>query len=151
MKSFIQKLLRESLIRESVEMVRINDIEDDNLYDEMLAQAEQLAKSDIGFGSAEPFGLLIKDGRELVGATWLETSGNFTWHIVIKPEYRGKGLSKLLLDDLMTKYEQMKSYKGEDYKVMVNVVNDKLASTLAKHYGFKRMEDNGQGGVIMTN
>ena len=35
--------------------------------------------------------------------------------------------------------------------LVVNVVNDKLAGTLAKHYGFKTMEDNGQGGVIMTN
>jgi len=91
---------------------------------------------------------LLENG--LVGATWIETSGNFTFHIIVNPKYRGKGLSKPLLDDLMTKYNEKKEYMGQDYKIVVNVVNDKLAGTLAKYYGFKTMEDNGSGGVIMT-
>lgn len=150
MRLLIKKLLRENLIKESVQLIRVNDIESDELYDSMINQSKDLAKGEIGFGAAEPFGLLIKDNRELVGATWLESSGNFTFHIFIKPEYRGKGLSKLLLDDLMSKYQQMKSYKGDDYKIMVNVVNDKLGDTLINKYGFEKVEDNGQGGMILV-
>ena len=140
-------------VKEGIESHRINDIEDDELYDSLLAQAETLSKtSEIGFGSADVFGVVINsDNNELVGATWIETSGNFTFHIIINPKYRGNGLSKPLLDDLMAKYNEKKSYMGQDYKIVVNVVNDKLAGTLAKYYGFKTMEDNGSGGVIMTN
>jgi GNAT superfamily N-acetyltransferase len=153
MKDFIRNRIREGVIREFIDSFRINDVDDDELYDNLISQADDLSKnSEIGFGAAGLFGVLINtENKELVGATWLESSGNFTFHIIIKPEYRGKGLSKLLLDDLMTKYTQMKSYVGNDYKVVVNVVNDKLATTLQKHYGFKTMEDNGSGGVIMSN
>jgi len=138
-------------LKEGVESHRINDIEDDALYDSLMRQAEKLSKtSEVSFGSADVFGVIVdSENNELVGATWIETSGNFTFHI-INPKYRGKGFSKPLLDDLMKKYEEKKSYMGQDYKVVVNVVNDKLAGTLAKHYGCKTMEDNGHGGVIMT-
>lgn len=140
-------------LKEDIETHRINDIEDDDLYNSILKQAEQLSKtSEVGFGSADVFGVLVNsENNELVGATWIETSGNFTFHIIINPKYRGLGLSKSLLDDLMVKYKEKKSYMGQDYKVVVNVVNDKLAGTLAKYYGFKTMEDNGHGGIIMTN
>jgi hypothetical protein len=149
-KLIIKKLLREGLINEEIKILRINDIEDDKVFDVISAQADDLAKnSEIGFGSAEPFGVIINN-NELMGATWLETSGNFTFHIIIKPVHRGKGLSKILLDDLMKKYVEKKEYMGQDYKIVVNVVNEKLAGTLAKHYGFKTMVDNGSG-VIMTN
>jgi len=139
-------------LKEGIESHRINDIEDDDLYDNLMAQADKLSKtSEIGFGSADLFGVIVDgENNELIGATWIETSGNFTFHIIINPKYRGKGLSKPLLDDLMKKYEEKKAYMGQDYKVVVNVVNDKLAGTLAKYYGFKTMEDNGHGGVIMT-
>ena len=141
------------MLKEFIDSFRINDVEDDELYDSLLKQADDLSKnSEIGFGDAGLFGVLINtENKELVGATWLESSGNFTFHIIIKPEYRGKGLSKLLLDDLMSKYTQRKAYVDNDYKVVVNVVNDKLATTLQKHYGFKTMGDNGSGGVIMSN
>jgi hypothetical protein len=153
MRDFIKNRIREGLLRESIQSVRVNDIEDDDLYDSLIGQANDLAaNSEIGFGSAEPFGVLYNSNTgELAGATWLESSGRFTWHIIIKPEYRGGGYSKPLLDDLMAKYEQMKSYMGKDYKMVVNVVNDKLASTLLNHYGLKNLEDNGHGGMIMTN
>lgn len=153
MKSFIHKLLYKALLNESVDISRINDIEDDDLYDNFLNQAEFLAKnSEIGFGSADLFGIAFNpQNHKLVGATWLESSGNFTFHIIIDPKYQGKGLSRLLLDDLIKKYHQMKQYMGSNYKIVVNVVNDRLATTLAKHYGFKKIEDNGQGGIIMSN
>lgn len=103
MRSFIRNKLRTNLLKESIESYRINDIEDDNLYDNLISQAEELSKnSEIGFGSADLFGVLVNsENNELVGATWLESSGNFTFHIIIKPKYRGRGLSKPLLDDLM--------------------------------------------------
>lgn len=140
-------------LKEGIESHRINDIQDDELYDSLIAQADTLSKtSEIGFGSADLFGVIVdSENNQLIGATWIETSGNFTFHIIINPKYRGHGLSKPLLDDLMAKYMEKKKYMGQDYKVVVNVVNDKLAGTLARYYGFKTMEDNDHGGVIMTN
>lgn len=155
MKGFIASLLKERLninIEESVDTLNINDIEDDNLYNKLIQDANQLRSGgDISFGDAELFGVLVDtETNELMGATWLSTHGNFEFHIIIKPSYRGMGYSKMLLDDLMSKYEKMKSYRGEDYKIVVNVVNEKLASNLIKHYGFEISKDNGKGGVIMT-
>jgi hypothetical protein len=155
MKGFITSLLKERLninIEESVDTLNINDIEDDDLYDKLIDDAEILrGEGEIGFSGAELFGVLLNtETNELMGATWLSTHGNFMFHIIISPEHRGKGYSKPLLDDLMSKYEKMKSYRGEDYKLVVNVVNDQLAKSLAKHYGLKVIEDDGKGGVIMS-
>lgn len=151
-RDFVKSRVREELFRESVEAHRITNIDDDDLYDSLIHQADKLSRSsEIGFGAAEPFGVLVNmSNGELLGATWLESSGNFTFHIIIRPEYRGRGLSKLLLDDLMSKYEQMKTYRGDQYKILVNVVNDNLANNLIKNYGFKVLKQNGVGGVIMT-
>lgn len=151
MENKIKILLREALIREYVESIIVDDIDDDDLYDSLVSQSKELLKSgEISFGQADLFGALV-DGNKLIGATWADVSGTFSFHIQIKPEYRNKGYSKLLLDDLFTKYKQMLSYRGEDFKMRVNVVNDSLAKTLAKHYGLKVIEDNGSHGVIMGN
>lgn len=151
MRDFIKNRIRESLLKESIEVTRINDIEDDDLYDSLVGQAEELSKnSEISFGSAEPFGILYDTNTgELAGATWLETSGNFSPHIIIKPEYRSKGYSNWLIGDLVKKFEQMKSYMGDDYKFIVNVVNDKAAQNLLNNYGFKVMSKDAHGVTLV--
>lgn len=151
MKSFVKYKIREALLRESIEVGRINDIEDDDLYDSLIGQADDLARnSEISFGSAEPFGILYDTNTgELAGATWLETSGTFSPHIIIKPQYRGKGYSNWLIDDLIRKFEQMKSYMGDDYKFIVNVVNDKAAQNLLNNYGFKVLKKDTQGVTLV--
>jgi len=150
MKNIIKTLLRENLLKETIKSYYINDIDSDELYDSLENQARSLTKDgEISFGSADLFGVLL-DGNILAGATWVDTAGSFSFHIIIKDEYRNKGYSKLLLDDLFKKYKSM-SYRGGDFKIRVNVVNDKLVKTLAKHYGLNVIEDNGHGGVIMGN
>jgi GNAT superfamily N-acetyltransferase len=151
MKNSIKILLREGLMREDIETLIVDDIDDDDTYNSLIKQSKELLKSgEISFGQADLFGALV-DGSILIGATWADVSGTFSFHIQIKPEYRNKGYSKLLLDDLFTKYKQMLSYRGEDFKMRVNVVNDNLAKSLSKHYGLKVIEDNGSHGVIMGN
>jgi len=151
MKKFIKLLLRESLNVNDVYSLVVDDVENDELYNNLINQSKELLKSgEISFGSGELFGGLVK-GSELIGATWADVSGTFSFHIQIKPEYRNRGYSKLLLDDLFNKYKQILSYRGDDFKMRVNVVNDNLAKSLSKHYGLKVIEDNGKQGVIMVN
>lgn len=150
MRDFVKNKIRERLLNESIEAHRINDIDDDNRYDSLIGQAEELSKGgEIGFGSAEPFGVLYDtETGELAGATWLETGGTFSPHIVIKPEYRGRGYSNLLIADLVKKFEEMKRYMGPDYKFIVHVVNDKAAHNLLKNYGFKVIDTDAQGVTL---
>lgn len=152
MKNKIKILLRENFIRENIDVLRVDDIDDDELYDSVMIQAKELTKDgEISYGNADLFGV-ITDGSRLIGATWVNvSSGVFEFHIQIKPRYRGKGYSKLLLDDLFKKYNEMISYRGNDFKIRVNVVNDKLAKTLAKYYGLTVIDDNGNNSVIMSN
>jgi GNAT superfamily N-acetyltransferase len=151
MKKYIKTLLREGLVKEQIKSTNINDIDDDYLFNKLVDQSRSLAQENgISFGQAELFDVLLND-EELIGATWVDTAGNFSFHIAIKPEYRSKGLSKVLLNSLFNKYNKMKSYRGEDYKIRVNVVNDSLAKSLAKYHGLKVIEDNGTQGVIMGN
>ena len=151
MSKSVKILLREALMREDVEALRVDDIDDDDVFNNVVKQSNELLKTgEISFGQADLFGVLV-DGIKLIGATWADISGTFSFNIQIKPEYRNKGYSKLLLDDLFSKYKQMLSYRGEDFKMRVNVVNDNLAKTLAKYYGLKIIEDNGTHGVIMGN
>lgn len=151
MKSFIKTLLRECLLNENIQVLRVDDIDDDDFYDSLLNQSENLLKSgEIGFGQADLFGALINDNK-LIGATWADVSGTFSFHIIIKPEYRNKGYSKLLLDDLFNKYKEMQSYRGSNFKMRVNVVNDNLAKTLSKYYGLKVIDNKDSHTVIMGN
>lgn len=138
---------------ESVQVGRINDIEDDNLYDSLLAQMQDLYNlGEISFGSAEPFGVVYNaENGELLGASWLETSGVFSPHFIINPKHRRKGYSRLLIDDLMNKYEQMKSYMGDDYKFVVNAVNEMVARIFIRDYGFNIVDKNDSGGVTVSN
>jgi GNAT superfamily N-acetyltransferase len=139
-------------INEDILKSELIDIEDDNLYDSLETQADELRKnSEISFGSADPFEILYdNETGELVGATWIETSGAFSPHMIIKPEYRKMGLSKQLIDGVVDKYKKMKEIRGDEYTFMLNVVNSSLANTMEKHYGFKIIKKDPKGNVTMT-
>jgi GNAT superfamily N-acetyltransferase len=128
------------------------NIDDDDLYDSLEKQADELrSNSEISFGSADPFEILYDDKTgELIGATWIETSGAFSPHMVIKPKYRKMGLSKQLIDGVVEKYKKMKQIRGGNYTFMLNVVNNSLANTMEKHYGFKKVSKDSHGNITMT-
>ena len=139
-------------INESVVKSELVNIDNDDLYDSLDNQANTLrSTSEISFGSADPFEILYDDetGR-LVGATWIETSGAFSPHMIIDPEYRKMGLSKQLIDGIVEKYKKMKQLRGDDYTFMLNVVNNSLADTMEKHYGFKKVSEDPNGNITMT-
>ena len=128
------------------------NIGDDDLYDSLDNQANTLrSTSEISFGSADPFEILYDDetGR-LVGATWIETSGAFSPHMIIDPKYRKMGLSQQLIDGVVEKYKKMKQLRGDNYTFMLNVVNNSLANTMEKHYGFKKVSEDPNGNITMT-
>lgn len=139
-------------INEGIVKSELVNIDDDDLYDSLDNQANTLrANSEISFGSADPFEILYDDetGR-LVGATWIETSGAFSPHMIIDPEYRKMGLSQKLIDGVVEKYKKMKQLRGDNYTFMLNVVNNSLANTMEKHYGFKKVGEDSHGNITMT-
>lgn len=139
-------------INETIQKSELVDIENDNLYDSLDKQAEDLrSTSEVGFGSADPFQILYDDKTNiLIGATWIETSGVFSPHMIIKPEYRKLGYSKQLIDGVVEKYKKMKQLRGDDYIFMLNVVNKSLADTMEKYYGFKKVSEDPHGNITMT-
>ncbi len=139
-------------INESIVKSELVNIDNDDLYDSLDNQANTLrTTSEISFGSADPFEILYDDetGR-LVGATWIETSGAFSPHMIIDPEYRKMGLSQKLIDGVVEKYKKMKQLRGDNYTFMLNVVNNSLANTMEKHYGFKKVSEDPHGNITMT-
>jgi GNAT superfamily N-acetyltransferase len=139
-------------INKSIVKSELVNIDDDDLYDSLENQANILrSTSEISFGSADPFEVLYDDetGR-LVGATWIETSGAFSPHMIIDPEYRKMGLSQQLIDGFVEKYKKMKQLRGDDYVIMLNVVNSSIANTMEKHYGFKKVSEDPHGNITMT-
>lgn len=139
-------------INESIVKSELVNIDDDDLYDSLDNQANTLrSTSEISFGSADPFEILYDDetGR-LAGATWIETSGAFSPHMIIDPEYRKMGLSQKLIDGVVEKYKKMKQLRGDNYTFMLNVVNNSLANTMEKHYGFKKVSEDPHGNITMT-
>ncbi len=139
-------------INEGIVKTELVDIDDDDLYDSLDNQANTLrSTSEISFGSADPFEILYDDETgHLVGATWIETSGAFSPHMIINPKYRNMGLSKQLIDGVVEKYKKMKQLRGDNYTFMLNVVNSSLANTMEKHYGFKKVSKDPHGNITMT-
>jgi len=139
-------------INEGIVKSELVNIDDDELYDSLDDQANTLrSNSEISFGSADPFEILYDDETgHLVGATWIETSGAFSPHMIINPKYRNMGLSKQLIDGVVEKYKKMKQLRGDNYTFMLNVVNSSLANTMEKHYGFKKVSEDPHGNITMT-
>ena len=139
-------------INEGITKSELINIENDDLYDSLEKQAEALrSNSEISFGSADPYEVLYDETTgELVGATWIETSGVFSPHMIIKPKYRGLGLSKTLIDGVVDKYKKMKEMRGDGYLFMLNVVNKSLVKTMENYYGFRIINKDPKGNTNMT-
>jgi len=91
---------------------------------------------------------LINGGRFLVlentqngkiaGTSWMTVDARRTYlhHFGISPEYQGKGLSKILMDETMEIAKKI----GYQTKIEVHQTN-KVALNLYKKYGFKYLGD----------
>ena len=144
MKLLIETMVRKLLLKEGIETVEVNDIENDDFYDKVLQDVSKLTKDgNISFGSHEPFGVLL-DGDKVIGATWAKTDGQFSFHMVVDPNYQRQGLSKKLFDQAFNKYQSLKSSRGEDYKLNLNVVNPVLVSFLEREYGLHVINKDGE-------
>lgn len=153
MKDFIKNKLRSKLITEAIKKLEVSNIDNDKLYDNVIHQINMMLKdnTEISFGNAFPFEIIYDNKtKEVIGATFLDEGPVFSFHVYIKPKHRGNHeYLKNLLDGLMVKYNKMKSIRGGNYDMRVNVTNPKLADTLTKYYNFNVIgkEDN---SVIMS-
>lgn len=79
-----------------------------------------------------------KDSGKIIGTSWMTFDGRriHLHHFGILPEYQGKGLSKILLE------ESLKFVKKKGYQVKIEVHRDNLrAIRLYKKAGFEYLGD----------
>jgi len=152
MRDFIKNKLRDNLIFEGIKKLEVSNIQQKKLYNDIHNQIDDILKNntEISFGNAFPFEVLYNnETKEVIGVTWLEEGPVFSFHVYIKPEYRGDVYLKTLIDSLMNKYNKMKDIRGGNYQMRVNVTNPKLVDTLKKYYDFKII-DREANSTIMT-
>ena len=120
--------------------------------DEINKQASNIAKlGEINIlRNKELSGILIDEDINIVaGAVWIDNSGeHFDFDIAIHPKYQRQGLSKQLIEYVLSEYDYIKDGMGEGYSIMVHVVNPMMAKILST-YGFKVQADYGGHGVVM--
>ncbi len=157
MKEFIKKSLREQLNKIIPIQIDINDIEDDELYDSIMSQAEKLkSNGEISF-NAELFNVIYDDNnKELIAATWLENSPSvFSPHIMVSNNYRGGSLNgvkfvDMLINRQIKKYNTMRSVRGDDFLFLINLVNDDLKQKLLR-FGFEQYKDQPKTFIYQPN
>ena len=139
-------------LNESIVKNELNNIESDDLYDELIVKTNKLRKSnnEVSFGSADIFEVIYDEKtNDLIGASWIELSDVFSFHIIINPKYRKQGYAKKLIDGSMQKYTNMKKHRP-DFKIQLNVVNDTLVDGLIKKYGLK-VKSRSNNNTILVN
>ena len=143
MKALIKKMLFESLIRseESLELMPINDISDDDLYDSLVIQSQNIKNQEnISFNGSLYSVIFNPKNGKLVGACWLEDNAKLlSPHFIILQDYRKKGLFGRMLLDTIGKYKSLSKYRN-NYQMIVNAINPDIVSTLLKN-GFKKYKD----------
>lgn len=139
MKKFIKQRLNENLnmiseFDENIIISDINDIDDDELYDTLMQQSEELREERGLSFNADLFQVGFTNNA-LLGGTWIENNPSvFSPHIIIKEGVNSMVFIKLL-NGLIQKYLKMKELRGEEYQFIANIVNDKLARIIGR-YGF---------------
>ena len=144
MRSLIKKLLLESLLNtsEDLQLIPVNDIDDDNLYDNLIVQSQKLKNQEtIGFNGSIYSVIFNKETGELASACWLEDNASvFSPHFIVSKNYRNLGLFTRMLLDAIKKYILLKKYR-DDYPMIVNAINPEITNTLIKN-NFKKYKDN---------
>ncbi|HOZ29642.1 MAG TPA: GNAT family N-acetyltransferase, partial [Bacteroidales bacterium] len=86
----------------------------------------------------ELFVLIDNESNRLIGTSWITNDSRrlYLHHFGILPEYQGKGLSNLLMDESMNYARDLKlQIKLEVHK------NNEIARELYQKYGFKYLGD----------
>ena len=133
-------MLLESLLEKNknLELMPINDIVDDKLYDALIMQSQQLKnQEDISFNGSLYSVIFNPLNGVLAAACWLEDNGSlFSPHFIVFKEFRYRGLFTKMLLDCVDKYNKIKTYR-HNYPMIVNAINPEITTTLLKH-GFKQ-------------
>jgi len=143
----------EKKLYESIKHSKIYDIDSDEDYEKLLDGTEKLrdTTTDVSFGAAEVFEVIYdNETLNIIGASWIELSDVFSFHIIIDNRYRNSGYGKTLISSAMSKYHEMVKLRGDKFKVRLNVVNDILVDHLIRNYNLKIISKN-KGNFILGN
>lgn len=93
---------------------------------------------------------IVKDGDEVVGGLWnVFMSGEYSFDIVIRDDYQGKGIGSKLVDIAIREYNETKEAFGDDTIIRVDVVNQDVMLPLLLKKGFK-IESKSPGHTMMV-
>ena len=92
---------------------------------------------------------IVKDGDEVVGALWnVFMSGEYSFDIVIRDDYQGKGIGKKLVDIAIREYNETKEVYGDDTIIRADVINQEVMVPLLLKKGFE-IENKLHGHTMM--
>lgn len=125
---------------------------------EIISQAEELAKGEFNILRHMNLSAFLYDheNNKVAGALWLpdEDEDEFSFDIVVSPEYRGQKLSISLIDAAMGAYKQVNDYyvevEGMEKPFVVDAINPIVAKVLQQKYGFTVAHDLGGGRKMLT-
>ena len=137
------KYLKEQYLNETaeVEYVYIDPNEFDNW--DAVQDVEDSSSINI-LRDKDPYILALVDGNP-AACLWLGTDNHeFSFDVIVKPEYQKRGIAKHLIDDAISLYHS--DFEDEGFIFKLDVVNEQLASYL-KTKGF--VVTNTVGGHIL--
>jgi GNAT superfamily N-acetyltransferase len=104
----------------------------DELEPRHIDDAYKMAKKhDIGVLSDKEIYTVAISNDEVVGALWTSwLSGEFSFDVVVREDFQGKGVGKKLVDIAIDTYNQDKEAYDEDAIMRIDVVNPKMEKML---------------------
>jgi GNAT superfamily N-acetyltransferase len=115
-------------------MIELNYIDSDDTKDIELAY-QLVNNSDINILSDKEAFVVAKDNEMVVGALFVGNgSDHFSFDIVTHPDYKRQGIARLLSQAAMSEYDYRKDAYGNEYHLMIDVVNDMFVNFLVNEY-----------------
>jgi ribosomal protein S18 acetylase RimI-like enzyme len=147
-----------SQLNESIEVKYVQDgqiqDEDDVKISDFNEQIHQLEKtSNISILRNKELSVVLVEDGVVLGALYTELSNSskgeeFSFDVIVHPEYRNKGLGDKLVQIGLNDYKSIKNSYSDKIKLKIDVVNPILINTFKK-YGLKIIKQDG-GHTIMT-
>jgi GNAT superfamily N-acetyltransferase len=119
-------------------------------YSEEGEAAYELAKnSKINILSDKELYAITVDDEVVTGALFVNNgSDNFSFDVVIHPDYRRQGIGRELSKVAMSEYDDRKDIYGDSYHLMIDAVNDMFAEFLIKEYNLNVYEKQGNHTLL---
>jgi len=151
--------LDESNVTESnIQFLSVDEgsIYSDNMEDEdsdnILAQADEITKkSGLHIYSTKDLSDVAYNPeiKEVMGVLYITNMADvFSFDVIVKDEYKRKGIGRKLVDIALDHYKSQKEAYGDDFEMEVEVVNPHM-EMLLKHLGFKVTHKLQHGTVLM--